>query len=47
MNGCNPQECLATACCNSGFYVRNARPPNVKELVTFMRQWAEKDLGAI
>lgn len=47
MNGCDPHECLVTACCNSGFYVRNARPPSVKELVAFMRKWAQVKLGEI
>ncbi len=39
--GLKPDQALLTGMSTSGFYVRNAKSPNFKELYTFMREWAE------
>jgi len=38
--GLEPVECLASGVCTSGFYVRECRSPNRKELVEFMEKWS-------
>lgn len=38
--GLTPQEAIGCGVCASGFYVREARPPTLPELVAFMRSWA-------
>ena len=34
-------ECLYIGCATSGFYVRNARSPIIRELIDFLNQWKE------
>lgn len=41
--GLEPEEAIGCGVCASGFYVRNARPPSLTELASFMRQWASAD----
>jgi sugar/nucleoside kinase (ribokinase family) len=36
--------CLLTGCATSGYYVRNAKSPTLKELASFVAQWAENKL---
>ncbi|XMB72194.1 PfkB family carbohydrate kinase [Mycoplasmatota bacterium WC30] len=38
--GLKPNEALLTGVSTSGFYVRNARSPNYRELVYFIEEWA-------
>lgn len=37
--GLTPAECLCSGVCTSGFYVRECRSPNRKELIEFMEKW--------
>lgn len=37
-----PEECLCSGVCTSGFYVRECRSPNRKELIEFMEKWSEE-----
>ena len=34
-------DCVALAVCTSGFYVRNTFSPNIVQLSTFMKEWAQ------
>lgn len=47
LSGLTPEEAIGSGVCASGFYVRQARPPQYEELIEFMRQWAAVDCGAI
>ena len=42
--GLTPDQALLTGMSTSGFYVRNARSPEFKELHTFMKEWAENKI---
>jgi len=39
--GLTPDQALLTGMSTSGFYVRNAKSPVFKELISFMKDWAE------
>ena len=45
LSGLNPQQCLVSGVCSSGFYVRSCRSSSRTEMVDFMRQWAAVDGG--
>jgi sugar/nucleoside kinase (ribokinase family) len=47
LSGLHPHECLASGVSTSGFYVRNARSAERKELVDFMRKWVEVNCGPL
>ena len=40
--GLNLEQCLVTGVCNSGYYVRNAKPADKRELIGFMKAFAEE-----
>ena len=42
--GLTPEQALLTGMSTSGFYVRNARSPEFKELYTFMNDWANGNI---
>jgi hypothetical protein len=42
--GLTPDQALLTGMSTSGFYVRNARSPEFKELYTFMNDWAKGNI---
>ena len=41
------RQALLSGVCASGFYVRNTRPANRIELISFMREWAKITCGAL
>lgn len=43
--GLDPEQCLVSGVCTSGFYVRNCHSPNREELIEFMNLWAEVNGG--
>lgn len=45
LSGLQPEACLMTGVCSSGFYVRNCRSATRDELVSFVRKWAEAECG--
>ena len=45
LTGLDPEACLMTGVCSSGFYVRNCRSATRPELAGFARQWADVDCG--
>ena len=45
LTGLEPEACLMTGVCSSGFYVRNCRSATRPELTAFLRQWADTDCG--
>lgn len=45
LTGLDPEACLMTGVCSSGFYVRNCRSATRPELAGFARQWAEVECG--
>jgi len=45
LTGLDPQACLMTGVCSSGFYVRNCRSATRPELSAFARTWADADCG--
>jgi sugar/nucleoside kinase (ribokinase family) len=47
LSGLDPEACLATGVCNSGFYVRNMRSPSRDEIILFMREWAQAGCPSI
>jgi len=47
LGGFTPGECLMMGVCTSGFYVRKARSPKRKELLTFMKEWLATNCGTI
>ena len=47
IGGFAPGECLMTGVCTSGYYVRKARSPKRKELLTFMKEWLATNCGTI
>lgn len=47
ISGLNPEQCLVSGVCNSGFYVRQARSGNRAEVIKFMRRWAAAEGGPI
>jgi len=47
LSGLSPEQALYTGVCTSGFYVRQARSPSKSDLVNFMQQWSDADLGVI
>ena len=40
--GLNLEQCLVTGVCNSGYYVRNTKPADKRELIEFMKAFAEE-----
>ncbi len=42
--GLTPDQALLTGMSTSGFYVRNAKSPDYKELCTFMNEWANEKI---
>ena len=40
--GLNLEQCLVTGVCNSGYYVRNAKPAKKRELIEFMKAFANE-----
>ena len=47
LSGCSPEESLAVGVCSSGFYVRQCRSGNRKEIKDFMQRWADIDCGTM
>jgi sugar/nucleoside kinase (ribokinase family) len=47
LSGLDPEACLLTGVCSSGFYVRQARSATRPELIDFMQNWAAADCGEI
>jgi hypothetical protein len=45
LTGLDPEACLMTGVCSSGFYVRNCRSATRPELAAFARTWADADCG--
>jgi hypothetical protein len=45
LSGLEPEACLMTGVCSSGFYVRNCRSAIRDELVAFVRSWADAGCG--
>ncbi|MDA3874620.1 MAG: PfkB family carbohydrate kinase [Kiritimatiellae bacterium] len=45
LSGLDPESCLVTGVCSSGFYVRNCRSATRPELVDFIHAWAEAGCG--
>jgi len=45
LSGLDPESCLVTGVCSSGFYVRQCRSATRAELVDFIRSWAEAGGG--
>ena len=45
LSGLDPEACLVTGVCSSGFYVRNCRSATRPELVDFIHSWAEAGCG--
>ena len=37
--GLSPEECLTTAVCTSGYYVRTAKSPSIEDLAGFLENW--------
>ncbi|WFB36781.1 PfkB family carbohydrate kinase [Kiritimatiellota bacterium B12222] len=45
LSGLDPEACLVTGVCSSGFYVRNCRSANREEYATFIQSWADAGCG--
>ena len=45
LSGLDPEACLVTGVCSSGFYVRNCRSANRNEYAEFIQSWAEAGCG--
>jgi sugar/nucleoside kinase (ribokinase family) len=45
LSGLDPESCLITGVCSSGFYVRNCRSATRIELVDFIHSWVEAGCG--
>ena len=47
LSGLDPEGCLVSGVCSSGFYVRECRSASREELIAFMQGWAEVDGGEL
>jgi len=45
LSGLDPEACLVTGVCSSGFYVRNCRSSNREEYASFIQSWADASCG--
>lgn len=45
LSGLDPESCLVTGVCSSGFYVRNCRSANREEYAAFIQSWADAGCG--
>lgn len=45
LSGLDPEACLVTGVCSSGFYVRNCRSANREEYAAFIQSWADAGCG--
>ena len=43
--GLSPQDSLTLGVCTSGYYVRNAKSPTLRDLLTFLDHWEEDKLS--